>query len=60
MNGLWPGTWFSELWLSAEIPPLPGQRLQQYSYAIVEAIKVIGGTNIQFAHDPKTGPGGGY
>ena len=31
------------------------QRLQKYSYAIVEAIKVIGGTNIQFAHDPKTG-----
>ena len=31
------------------------QRLQQYSYAIVEAIEVIGGTNIQFAHDPKTG-----
>jgi carbamoyl-phosphate synthase large subunit len=31
------------------------QRLQHYSYAIVEAIQVIGGTNIQFAHDPKTG-----
>jgi carbamoyl-phosphate synthase large subunit len=31
------------------------QRLQEYSYKIVEAIKVIGGTNIQFAHDPKTG-----
>jgi carbamoyl-phosphate synthase large subunit len=30
-------------------------RLQQYSYAIVEAIEVIGGTNIQFAHDPETG-----
>ena len=30
-------------------------RLQQYSYAIVEAIEVIGGTNIQFAHDPSTG-----
>ena len=29
--------------------------LQKYSYDIVEAIKVIGGTNIQFAHDPKTG-----
>lgn len=29
--------------------------LQKYSYAIVEAIEVIGGTNIQFAHDPKTG-----
>jgi len=31
------------------------QRLQDYSYRIVEAIEVIGGTNIQFAHDPKTG-----
>ena len=31
------------------------QRLQEYSYRIVEAIRVIGGTNIQFAHDPRTG-----
>lgn len=31
------------------------QRLQKYSYAIAEAIQVIGGTNVQFAHDPKTG-----
>ena len=31
------------------------QRLQNYSYAIVEAIEVIGGTNVQFAHDPQTG-----
>ncbi len=31
------------------------ERLQNYSYDIVEAIEVIGGTNIQFAHDPKTG-----
>jgi carbamoyl-phosphate synthase large subunit len=31
------------------------ERLQRHSYDIVEAIKVIGGTNIQFAHDPKTG-----
>jgi carbamoyl-phosphate synthase large subunit len=31
------------------------KRLQEYSYKIVEAIRVIGGTNIQFAHDPKTG-----
>ncbi len=29
-------------------------RLQKYSYDIVQAIGVIGGTNIQFAHDPKT------
>jgi len=31
------------------------ERLQKYSYSIVEAIEVIGGTNVQFAHDPKTG-----
>ncbi|TRO61105.1 carbamoyl-phosphate synthase large subunit [Candidatus Bathyarchaeota archaeon] len=30
-------------------------RLQQLSYKVVERIGVIGGTNIQFAHDPKTG-----
>jgi len=29
--------------------------LQDYSYKIVEAIQVIGGTNIQFAHNPETG-----
>jgi carbamoyl-phosphate synthase large subunit len=28
------------------------QRLQKHSYDIVEAIQVIGGTNVQFAHDP--------
>ena len=37
------------------IAPELQQKLQKYSYDIVEAIKVIGGTNIQFAHDPKTG-----
>ncbi|MFH1823815.1 MAG: carbamoyl-phosphate synthase large subunit [Candidatus Firestonebacteria bacterium] len=31
------------------------KKLQKYSYSIVEAIEVIGGTNIQFAHDPVTG-----
>ncbi|MCG2829951.1 MAG: ATP-grasp domain-containing protein, partial [Desulfobacteraceae bacterium] len=31
------------------------KRLQKYAYDIVEAIEVIGGTNVQFAHDPKTG-----
>ncbi len=31
------------------------KRLQDYSYKIVEAIRVIGGTNVQFAHDPGTG-----
>ena len=30
------------------------ERLQKYSYAVVDAIEVVGGTNIQFAHDPKT------
>ena len=37
------------------IAPELQERLQKYSYDIVEAIQVIGGTNIQFAHDPKTG-----
>ena len=37
------------------IDPELQQRLQKYSYDIVEAIGVIGGTNIQFAHDPKSG-----
>lgn len=31
------------------------ERLQKYAYSIVEAIQVIGGTNVQFAHDPVTG-----
>ena len=31
------------------------QRLQKQAYDIVEAIRVIGGTNVQFAHDPETG-----
>ena len=30
-------------------------KLQEYSYRIVESIGVIGGTNVQFAHDPQTG-----
>ncbi len=37
------------------ISPELQKRLQKYSYDIVEAIQVIGGTNIQFAHDPETG-----
>jgi carbamoyl-phosphate synthase large subunit len=36
------------------ISPELQKRLQKYSYDIVEAIQVIGGTNIQFAHDPVT------
>lgn len=31
------------------------ERLQKYAYSIVESISVIGGTNVQMAHDPKTG-----
>jgi carbamoyl-phosphate synthase large subunit len=31
------------------------RRLQEQAYKIVESIGVIGGTNVQFAHDPKTG-----
>jgi carbamoyl-phosphate synthase large subunit len=37
------------------IAPELQKRLQKYSYDIVEAIEVIGGTNIQFAHDPESG-----
>jgi carbamoyl-phosphate synthase large subunit len=37
------------------ISPELQKRLQKYSYDIVEAIQVIGGTNIQFAHNPATG-----
>lgn len=28
------------------------ERLQTYAYRIVESVQVIGGTNVQFAHDP--------
>ena len=31
------------------------KRLQEQAYKIVEHIGVIGGTNVQFAHDPRTG-----
>ncbi|WNZ28489.1 MAG: carbamoyl-phosphate synthase large subunit [Candidatus Bathyarchaeota archaeon] len=31
------------------------KRLQEYSYKVVEKLGIIGGTNIQFAHNPKTG-----
>lgn len=37
------------------ISPELQERLQKYAHAIVEAIEVIGGTNVQFAHDPQTG-----
>ncbi len=30
------------------------KRLQEKSYKIVESVQVIGGTNVQWAHDPKT------
>ncbi|MBU2601201.1 MAG: carbamoyl-phosphate synthase large subunit [Actinobacteria bacterium] len=34
------------------VTPELQSRLQKHSYDIVEAIEVIGGTNVQFAHDP--------
>ncbi|MBR1673065.1 MAG: carbamoyl-phosphate synthase large subunit, partial [Fretibacterium sp.] len=37
------------------IPEELQARLQEQAYKIVEHIGVIGGTNVQFAHDPKTG-----
>jgi carbamoyl-phosphate synthase large subunit len=37
------------------IAPELQMRMQDYSYQIVEAIQIIGGTNIQFAHDPNSG-----
>jgi len=37
------------------IAPELQERLQKYSYDIVDAIDVIGGTNVQFAHDPSSG-----
>ncbi len=37
------------------ISPELQQKLQKYAYDIINAIEVIGGTNVQFAHDPKTG-----
>jgi len=37
------------------ISPELQARLQDYSYRIVDAIEVIGGTNVQFAHDPRSG-----
>ncbi len=30
-------------------------RLREYAFRIVQSIGVIGGTNVQFAHDPRTG-----
>ncbi|HWS15634.1 MAG TPA: carbamoyl-phosphate synthase large subunit [Candidatus Methylomirabilis sp.] len=37
------------------IAPELQERLRKYSYDIVDAIEVIGGTNVQFAHDPASG-----
>lgn len=37
------------------IEPAVQKELERQAHAIVEAIGVIGGTNVQFAHDPKTG-----
>ncbi len=37
------------------VSPELQERLQDYAHRIVEAIEVIGGTKVQFAHDPATG-----
>jgi len=37
------------------ISPELQNRLQAYAYTIVDAIDVIGGTNVQFAHNPENG-----
>ena len=37
------------------IAPAVQERLKNYAFRIVESIGVIGGTNVQFAHDPQTG-----
>ena len=37
------------------IEPALQEKLQEQAYKIVEHIGVIGGTNVQFAHDPKSG-----
>jgi carbamoyl-phosphate synthase large subunit len=37
------------------IAPELQAKLQNYPYDVVDAIQVIGGTNIQLAHDPRTG-----
>ncbi|MFA7159316.1 MAG: carbamoyl-phosphate synthase large subunit [Kiritimatiellia bacterium] len=34
------------------VPEALQKKMQEYSYRIVEAIGVVGGTNIQFAHNP--------
>ena len=31
------------------------KRLQDYSYKVVDKLGIVGGTNLQYAHDPKTG-----
>ena len=31
------------------------KKLEDYSYRIIDAVQIIGGCNIQFAHNPKTG-----
>jgi carbamoyl-phosphate synthase large subunit len=36
------------------VPEALQKRMQEYSYRIVDAIGVVGGTNVQFAHNKKT------
>jgi carbamoyl-phosphate synthase large subunit len=37
------------------IAPELQKKLEEYSYGIMDAVRIIGGCNIQFAHNPKTG-----
>ena len=36
------------------IPESVQKRLQEKSYKVVDSVQVVGGTNVQWAHDPKT------
>ncbi len=49
------GTHTGDSFCSAPMLTISGElqkRLQEQAYRIVESVKVIGGTNVQFAHDP--------
>lgn len=49
------GTHTGDSFCSAPMLTIPDElqkRLQEQAYRIVDSVKVIGGTNVQFAHDP--------
>ena len=51
------GTHTGDSFCSAPMLTISGElqkRLQEQAYRIVDSVKVIGGTNVQFAHDPIT------